>query len=174
MGPGVTASAGHFFRTVETDVLVVGGGLAALRAAISARQAGARVLVAVKRLLGRSGSSALTTGGYAAALPALNAHDDRHLHYVDTVVGGGCINERALVHALVDDAPARLAELWGFGAPFRKRDGRYHLSSSGDHSQARVLVPEHMRGGDMTLPMRDIASALGIEILENCVITDLL
>jgi len=174
MGPGVTASAGHFFRTVETDVLVVGGGLAALRAAISARQAGARVLVAVKRLLGRSGSSALTTGGYAAALPALNEHDDRHLHYVDTVVGGGCINERALVHALVNDAPARLAELWEFGAPFRKRDGRYHLSPSGDHSQARVLVPEHMRGGDMTLPMRDIASALGIEVLENCVITDLL
>ena len=57
MGAGVTTSAGHFFRTVETDVLVVGGGLAALRAAISARQAGARVLVAVKRLFGRSGSS---------------------------------------------------------------------------------------------------------------------
>ena len=50
MGPGVTASAGHFFRTVETDVLVVGGGLAALRAAISARPAGARVLVEEHRL----------------------------------------------------------------------------------------------------------------------------
>jgi fumarate reductase (CoM/CoB) subunit A len=174
MEPTVTDSAGHFFRTVETDVLVVGGGLAALRAAISARQVGARVLVAVKRLLGRSGSSALTTGGYAAALPDLNARDDRHLHYVDTVVGGGFVNERALVHALVDDAPARLTELWEFGAPFRKRDGRYHLSPSGDHSQARVLVPQNMRGGDMTLPMRDMASALGIEVLENCVITDLL
>src|SRR6476661_7625518 len=71
MGPGVTASAGHFFRTVETDVLVVGGGLAALRAAISARQAGARVLVAVKRLLGRSGSSALTTGVCSGAISLL-------------------------------------------------------------------------------------------------------
>ena len=90
-------AASHHFRTIETDVLVIGGGLAALRAAISARQAGARVLVAVKRLLGRSGSSALTTGGYAAALPALNKQDDARLHYIDTVVGGGYVNERALV-----------------------------------------------------------------------------
>ena len=44
--------------TLATDVLVVGGGLAALRAAWSARQAGARVLVMVKRKLGQSGSSA--------------------------------------------------------------------------------------------------------------------
>ena len=51
----------------ETDVLVVGGGLAALRAALSAREAGARVLVAVKRKLGQSGSSANTSGGFAAA-----------------------------------------------------------------------------------------------------------
>ncbi len=170
----MTDSARHFFRTIETDVLIIGGGLAALRAAISARRAGARVLVAVKRLLGRSGSSAMTTGGYAAASPDLNAQDQANFHYIDTVVGGGYVNDRALVRALVDEAPARLTELWEFGAPFRKRDGRYHLSPSGDHSEARVLVPENMRGGDMTLPMREVASILGIDVLENCVITDLL
>ena len=54
---------------LATDVLVVGGGLAALRAAWSARQAGARVLVVVKRKLGQSGSSANTSGGFAAASP---------------------------------------------------------------------------------------------------------
>ena len=164
----------HFFQTLETDVLIIGGGLAALRAAISARQTGARVTVAVKRLLGRSGSSSLTTGGYAAASPALNAHDDPHLHYIDTVVGGGYVNELKLVWALVNDAPARLAELCEFGAQFRKRNDHYHLSPSGDHSQPRVLVPKNMRGADMTLPMRDVALALGVNVLENCVITDLL
>jgi fumarate reductase (CoM/CoB) subunit A len=166
--------APSLFQTVETDVLVIGGGLAALRAAISARQEGARVLVAVKRLLGRSGSSALTTGGYAAVAHGLNTHDDADLHYADTVVGGAFVNDRTLVRALVDEAPARLSELWDMGAPFRQRDGRYHLSPSGDHSQARVFVPQNMRGGDMTLPMREAALALGVEALENCVITDLL
>ena len=162
------------FQAIETDVLVVGGGLAALRAAISARKAGARVLVAVKRLLGRSGSSALTTGGYAAVSPGLNRQDDSDLHYFDTVIGGGYVNDRKIVRALVEEAPTRLAELWEFGAPFRQRDGRYHLSPSGDHSESRVFVPQNMRGGDMTLPMREAAIALGVEVLENCVITDLL
>jgi fumarate reductase (CoM/CoB) subunit A len=162
------------FQTIQTDVLVVGGGLAGLRAAISARKEGARVLVAVKRLLGRSGSSALTTGGYAAVARGLNARDDAELHYVDTVVGGALVNDRHLVRALVEEAPARLFELWEMGAPFRQREGRYHLSPSGDHSEARVFVPQNMRGGDMTLPMREAALMLGVEVLENCIITDLL
>jgi fumarate reductase (CoM/CoB) subunit A len=161
-------------QTIDTDVLVIGGGLAGLRAAISACKAGARVLIAVKRLLGRSGSSSLTTGGYAAAVPDLNARDDPDLHYADTVAGGGFVNERALVRALVDDAPIRIAELWDMGARFRMRDGHYHLSPSGDHSEARVLVPQNMRGTDMTLPMREVVFALGIEVLENCAIADLL
>lgn len=169
--PGSSPSS---FQTIETDVLVVGGGLAALRAAISARKTGARVLVAVKRLLGRSGSSALTTGGYAAVSPGLNAQDNSGLHYFDTVVGGGYVNDRELVRALVEEAPARLAELWEIGAPFRQRDGHYHLSPSGDHSESRVFVPQNMRGGDMTLPMREAALALGVDVLENCLITDLL
>src|SRR5262245_57414131 len=161
-------------RTIETDVLVIGGGLAALRAAVSARKAGARVLIVVKRLLGRSGSSSLTTGGYAAAAPDLNARDDADLHYTDTVTGGGFVNDRTLLRALVDDAPRRVAELWDMGARFRTADGHYHLSPSGDHSETRVLVPQNMRGTDMTLPMREAALALGVEVLENCAMADLL
>jgi fumarate reductase (CoM/CoB) subunit A len=164
----------HLFRTIETDVLIVGGGLAALRAAISARRAGARTLVAVKRLMGRSGSSALTTGGYAAAIKALSGHDNAQLHYIDTMIGGGYVNERSLVRALVEDAPARLSDLWEIGAKFRKRNGHFHLSPSGDHSEARVLIPENMRGTDMTLPMREAALAAGVDVLENCLIADLL
>lgn len=169
-----TSSMPSAFQTVETDVLVIGGGLAALRAAISARKAGARVIVAAKRLLGRSGSSSLTTGGYAAVARGLNANDGAGLHYADTIVGGAYVNDRALVRALVDEAPVRLSELWDMGAPFRQREGRYHLSPSGDHSEARVFVPQNMRGGDMTLPMREAALALGVDVLENCIVTDLL
>ena len=48
-------------RRIETDVLVVGGGLAALRAAYDALFSGARVALAVKGKAGRSGSSAMTS-----------------------------------------------------------------------------------------------------------------
>jgi fumarate reductase (CoM/CoB) subunit A len=164
----------HSFETIETEVLVVGGGLAALRAALSARRAGARVLMLGKRLVGRSGSSTMTTGGYAAALPGMNGADGTRLHYINTVIGGGYVNDRKLARALAEDAPARLRELWDFGAPFRRRDGRYHRSPSGDHSQPRVFVPEHMRGIDLTLPLREAVIAAGVDILEDHMALDLL
>src|SRR5262245_36352429 len=166
--------AARGFTTYATDVLVIGGGLAALRAALSARQAGARVLIAVKRRLGKSGSSANTTGGFAAAVEDVNPFDNPQLHYRDTIVGGGFINERDLVRRLCEEASARLAELWQLGASFRRRDGRYHVSPSGDHSQPRVFVPENMRGTDMTAPLREAAIAAGIEVLENVAIVELL
>ena len=166
--------AARGFTTYATDVLVIGGGLAALRAALSARQAGARVLIAVKRRLGKSGSSANTTGGFAAAVENVNPFDNPQLHYRDTIVGGGFINERALVRRLCEEAPVRLAELWQLGASFRRRDGRYHVSPSGDHSQPRVFVPENMRGTDMTAPLHEAAIAAGVKILENVAIVELL
>src|SRR5262249_62167490 len=132
-----------------------------------ARQAGARVLVAVKRKLGQSGSSANTSGGFAAASTDLDPADDPHEHYADTVVGGGFVNERALARALADEAPARLRELIDVGARFQQRNGGYYLSPSGDHRHPRVLVPEHIRGTDLTLPLRAAVVAAGGDVLEN-------
>jgi len=159
---------------LQTDVLVVGGGLAALRAAWSARQAGARVLVAVKRKLGQSGSSANTSGGFAAASPDLNPLDDPRQHYDDTIIGGGFINERRLARALVEEAPARLREVMEAGARFQQRNGTYYLSPSGDHRQPRVLVPENIRGTDLTRPLRAAVLAAGVELVENTLIVELL
>jgi succinate dehydrogenase/fumarate reductase flavoprotein subunit len=159
---------------VTTDVLVVGGGLAALRAAWSARQAGARVLVAVKRKLGQSGSSANTSGGFAAASPDLNPADDARQHYADTVAGGGYVNDRTLARVLAEEAPTRLRELVEVGARFQRRNGGYYLSPSGDHRHPRVLVPEHIRGTDLTLPLRAAVLATGVDVLENVLVVELL
>ena len=162
------------FQTIDTDVLIIGGGLAALRAALAARNAGVRVLMLGKRLIGRSGSSTMTTGGYAAAMPDFNTGDSADLHYIDTVIGGGCVNERSLIRAFVDEAPARLRELWDYGVQFRKRNGHYHLSPSGDHTQARVFVPENMRGIDLTIPLRQAALDAGVDLVEDFVALDLI
>lgn len=167
------SSAAHL-KTYETDVLVIGGGLAGLRAALSARHAGAKVLIIGKRQIGRSGASVNTTGGYAAVMSGLNAADDERLHVIDTIVGGGFVNDRRLVRALAHDAPARLRDLLGLGAKFRGENGSYHLSPSGDHSESRVLIPEHMRGIDLTMPLRAAAIEAGVDFLEDGVVLDLL
>jgi len=162
------------FTIIDTDVLVVGGGLAALRAALAARSTGARVLVAAKRKLGRSGSSANTTGGYAAAMAEFNESDNSQIHYEDTIVGGAFVNERKLARALVDEGPRRLQELWELGAKFRRHDGRYLMSPSGDHRRARIVVPMNSIGTDLTLPLSAAVLASGVEALENCAVVDLL
>lgn len=167
------SSATHL-KTYETNVLVIGGGLAGLRAALSARQAGAKVLIVGKRQIGRSGSSVNTTGGYAAVMSSLNVADDERLHVIDTIAGGGFVNDRRLVRALAEDAPARLRDLLALGAEFRGENGLYHLSPSGDHSESRVLTPKHMRGIDLTMPLRAAAIEAGAEFIEDCVVLDLL
>jgi fumarate reductase (CoM/CoB) subunit A len=161
-------------KTLQTDVLIIGGGLAGLRAALSARRAGSKVLIVGKRQIGRSGSSVNTTGGYAAVMGEINACDDERLHEIDTIAGGGYVNDRALVKVLVHEAPVRLRELIELGAKFRGENGHYYRSPSGDHSRHRVMVPENMRGLDLTKPLRDAAVATGAEFLEDCVVLDLL
>ena len=170
----LSMAATEHLKTIETDVLVIGGGLAGLRAGLSARKSGARVLVAGKRRVGRSGSSVNTTGGYAAVMSELNSDDDKRLHRIDTIVGGGFVSDRRLVRSLVDDAPDRLRELFALGVEFRRDNGHYHLSPSGDHTQSRVLNPQNMRGIDLTVPLREAAVAAGVEFIEDCAVLDLL
>ncbi len=108
-----------------------------------------------------------------ADFPELS-QDDCELHYQDTIIGGGWVNERRLARALADEAPTRLRELWEIGAQFMKSNGQYYLSPSGDHRRPRVLVPEHMRGTDMTLPLRAATIEAGVDVLEETLIVELL
>ncbi|MGH9322731.1 MAG: FAD-binding protein, partial [Vicinamibacteria bacterium] len=114
------------------------------------------------------------SGGYAAASPELDPLDDPKLHYQDTILGGGGVNQRSLVRALVEEAPHRLQELWSFGAEFRRTNSGYYLSPSGDHRRPRVLVPKRMRGTDMTLPLRLAVLEARADFLEDTAVVELL
>jgi fumarate reductase (CoM/CoB) subunit A len=162
-------------REHDTDVLVIGGGLAALRAALAAsEEGGARVAIAVKGKLGRSGGSATTTGGYAAVLSELETGDDLEVHYEDTLRGGAYIADPNLVRVMTDEAPARLRELEEMGGRFLRREGRLHLAPGGDHSFARTAVPETHVGTDFTVPMTARALDAGVESLESTMAVELL
>jgi len=94
------------YSTHECDVLVLGGGLAAMRAAIEAKLAGRDVVMLNRGQIGRSGSSALTGTGFAAVFPELVPQDSLATHLGDTIRGGAYVNDLGLAQVLVEEAPA--------------------------------------------------------------------
>lgn len=137
-------------EVLDTDVLVVGGGLAALRAAYDAAGDGARVALAVKGLAGRSGSSAMTSAGYSAWI---RPDDSAERHYQDTLAGGRGLSDPRLVEAMVREAPLRRAELVALGGRLAEQEGAPAIHASGDHSVPRTVVAANFKGLDFTIPL---------------------
>lgn len=87
-----------FKRRIDCDVLVIGGGLAGLRAALAAAAAGAKTAIMLKGVLGRSGSLAIAGGGLAAVMGVSDVPEDRvERHYADTLASGDFVNDPDLV-----------------------------------------------------------------------------
>jgi L-aspartate oxidase len=119
---------------VDSDFLVIGAGVAGLRAAIELAEAG-RVLVVAKESLHESASE-YAQGGIAAAL----ADDDEiELHENDTIYAGDGLCDRAAVQALVGDGPAAIEELIEWGAEFDREGSHLAFAREGAHSRNRVL-----------------------------------
>ncbi|HXI03719.1 MAG TPA: FAD-dependent oxidoreductase, partial [Candidatus Saccharimonadales bacterium] len=134
----------------RADLIVVGGGVAGLRAAIEAAGAGLRVVLAAKDPPADTNTDK-AQGGIAAAI----GEEDRvDLHYRDTIDAGAGLCDARAVRVLVDEAPARIEELLGWGVRFDRTDGKLSLTREAAHSARRVLHA----GGDAT--GREILRAL--------------
>ena len=121
-----------------TDVLVIGGGVAGLRAAnaINLHQS---VLLVTKDKLQESNSH-YAQGGIASVFSS----DDRfENHIADTLAAGGNLCEQDIVDMVIRQAPQRVEELIRWGTQFDRDDGEYELGREGGHSQERIL---HARG----------------------------
>lgn len=119
---------------IESDFLVVGAGVAGLRAAIELAPFG-RVLVIAKDSLEES-SSTYAQGGIAVAL---SDDDEVSLHEADTLAAGDGLCHPEAVHILVDEGPARIRELIEWGAAFDREGARLLFAREGAHSRSRVL-----------------------------------
>src|SRR5579872_6961787 len=99
-----------------TDFLVIGAGVAGLRAAIELAEAGS-VLVLAKREITDSNTQ-WAQGGIAAAL---SDEDEISLHLQDTLIAGDGLCNPEAAKVLVEDAPQRIEELIGWGTEFEDR-----------------------------------------------------
>lgn len=158
---------------LNTDVIVVGSGIAGLTAAINARAAGHRVVLVTKAAV-EEGSTRWAQGGIAAAL---SPEDSPAEHSHDTLVAGAGLCDPEAVMVLVTEGPAAVRRLIALGAEFdRDSSGKIALTREGGHHRSRIAHA----GGDATGV--EISRALnaavaldeGIEIIEHALVLDLL
>ncbi len=118
----------------ETDFVVVGAGIAGLRAAIELAAAG-RVLVLAKNELSESATQ-YAQGGIAVAL---SDEDEISLHLQDTLDAGDGLCNREATRILVEEGPERIQELIAWGTEFDREGTRLTFTREGAHSRSRVL-----------------------------------
>lgn len=116
-----------------TDILIIGGGLAGLRAA-SAVDPDLQVTVLAKDQLDESASS-YAQGGIAGVLDPEDRFD---WHVEDTLRAGGDLCDAEVVEMVVREAPDRIRELIGWGTQFDYELGELALGREGGHSRSRV------------------------------------
>jgi succinate dehydrogenase flavoprotein subunit len=140
-------------QTLATDILILGAGGAGLFAALHAKNMnpGHEVTIAVKGLLGKCGCTRMVQGGYNVAL---SPGDSVERHFMDTIEGGGWLNDQELAWLLVETAPRRIRELeTELGCFFdRNPDGTVHQKAFAGQTFDRTV-----HKGDLT----------GIEIINR-------
>jgi L-aspartate oxidase len=118
----------------ETDFVVIGAGVAGLRAAIDLAEAG-RVLVLAKKEVTESATQ-YAQGGIAAAL---SDEDEVSIHLQDTLVAGDGLCNPDAAKILVEEGPDRIDELIHWGTQFDRSGTRLEFTREGAHSRNRIL-----------------------------------
>jgi len=119
----------------RADYVVIGSGVAGLRAAIELAATGGRVLVVTKDRPSES-SSEYAQGGVAVAL---NYEDEVSIHYRDTLRAGDGLCRREAVKVLVEEGPVRITELIEWGTQFDKEGTSLAFTREAAHSRRRIL-----------------------------------
>src|SRR3954467_15097675 len=162
------------YDVVEHDILVIGAGGAGLRTVIAARLAGADVGVVCKSLLGKA-HTVMAEGGIAGALGNLDKKDNWQVHFMDTMKGGGFLNNWRTVQLLTQEAPERVLELEQWGAVFdRTPDGLIAQRPFGGHKYRRLNHVGDRTGLELIRTLQDKAVGVGMNVHMEVTLTRLL
>lgn len=157
---------------IFTDVLVVGGGVAGLRAALAASEHGEVILLAKAPL--EVSSTAWAQGGIAAAV---DPDDTPEAHAFDTVEAGSGLNDPEAVRLLTEEGPAEIERLveWGMRLDANAA-GEVDLGREGGHRRRRIVHTDgDATGRELTRTLEAQAKASpSIRVFEQCFAIDLL
>jgi succinate dehydrogenase / fumarate reductase flavoprotein subunit len=161
-------------RTNISNVLVIGTGVAGLRAAIAAHSAGCEVMVVGKRAR-KDAHSVLASGGINAVLGTRDPQDSWQQHFADTMREGYFLSDPRVVELMAREAPRAVAELDEWGCEFaRTPDGRIDQRFFGAHTFRRTCYAGDYTGRAMIKALGRKVSELGIEVTDGQYVSSLL
>lgn len=141
---------------VDTDVIVIGAGIAGLFTALRSSKHQSVVMITKKSLL--DSNTRYAQGGIAAVI---SADDSPEYHLQDTIMAGAGLCDRTAVDILAHEGPEGVENLIKLGTQFDVENGEYALTQEGAHSQRRIL---HANGDATGF---EIVRALSEKVIAN-------
>jgi len=158
------------YEQIEADVLVLGGGGAAIRAAIAAKENGANVIVVCKGVVGRSGATPMACPSYQAAIAHQDPRDNAAIAFDDTVEEGRYLGDEDLILALTQESSERARDMERYGLKYEMAGGHWFQVQHPGHSYARNLVIRGC-GYAMNAALKRQSKKLSIPLYEDCMAT---
>ena len=153
------------------NVLIIGGGLAGMMAALSARSLGKSVVLASKGLIGKSGNTLVSGGGIAAATDDFGNPPEKY--NADLIKSGKGLAKPALARKLADESGGMIERLARLGVRFKRKETGYELRKPPGHSVPRNIPTDWSgvnylnRGLTYTLPVLEECHRQGIGLIEG-------
>ena len=156
---------------ILTDVLVIGSGVAGIRAALEAAQSGLVTLITKGEF-----SASATYHAQGGIAFAQSSEDSPKRHYDDTLRVGCGMNDPDALKLLVEQGPECLQELLAWGLPLDRDDGGLSLTREGGHSVNRIV---HAHGDQTGRALIDtlrkrLVAVEDIRVFERCFVIDLI
>ena len=162
------------YKSMDTDLLIIGAGGSGLRAAVEAINSGVSVTILSKSLLGKA-HTVMAEGGIAASLGDVDPEDNWKVHFKDTMVEGVYLSDWRLVEKLAKEAPDRVYELERMGALFdRTPEKKIMQRAFGAHTYRRLCHVGDKTGLELLRTLEDkILHSSNVKVMDEVFVTKL-
>ncbi|MDP4117041.1 MAG: L-aspartate oxidase [Bacteroidota bacterium] len=155
---------------LNTDVLVIGSGIAGLFTALKVSEYADVILVTKKNKT--ESNTNYAQGGIASVI---DKNDTFEKHIEDTLIAGAGLCGKSAVELLVHEGPDRINDLIEIGTNFTRKEGKLDLAREGGHSMHRIVHAKDFTGREIERALIEhVLSSKRIQVIENALAIDLI